>query len=204
MPDRAGGAGSRGNGAARGTSRRAPNCSSGAIAGCSPGIHRYTLTRLRAEIEPVTTAEFMRFLFTWQRVEPETRAAGLEGLSGILDQLDGFELPAGAWEDDVLALRISEYDPVLLDTLCLTGRVSWAGCPALASRKVPEARAARSVRRPWHSSAAITRPHGAAWQRHLPRLSCRPMPRWSWRRWSGEAPVSSRRLSAPRVSCPRR
>src|SRR5262249_49897503 len=29
-------------------------------------IHRYTLNRLRAEIEPVTAADFMRFLLGWQ------------------------------------------------------------------------------------------------------------------------------------------
>jgi len=88
-------------------------------------IHRYTLNRLRAEIEPATAADFMRFLFAWQRIEPEHRAGGLEGLAGVIGQLDGFELPAAAWESDVLASRIVEYDPALLDTLCLMGRVAW-------------------------------------------------------------------------------
>jgi len=89
-------------------------------------IHRYTLNRLRAEIEPVSPADFMRFLFAWQRVDPEHRMAGLEGLAAVIAQLDGFELPAGAWESDVLTARIEEYDPSLLDTLSLTGRVAWA------------------------------------------------------------------------------
>jgi ATP-dependent Lhr-like helicase len=89
-------------------------------------IHRYTLNRLRSEIEPVSPADFMRFLFAWQRVEPEHRAAGLEGLAAVVGQLDGFEVPAAAWESDVLAARIEEYDPALLDTLSLTGRVGWA------------------------------------------------------------------------------
>jgi len=88
-------------------------------------IHRYTITRLRAEIEPVSAADFMRFLFTWQRVHPQRHVAGLEGLAGVVEQLDGFEVPAGAWEADVLAGRCEEYDPALLDTLCLTGRVAW-------------------------------------------------------------------------------
>ena len=88
-------------------------------------IHRYTLHRLRAEIEPVSAADFMRFLFGWQRLAPEQRAAGLEGLAAVLEQLDGFELAAGAWETDVLASRVDEYDPQLLDALCLTGRVAW-------------------------------------------------------------------------------
>ena len=88
-------------------------------------IHRYTLSRLRAEIEPVSAADFMRFLFAWQRVDPEYRAAGLEGLAAVIGQLDGFELPAAAWESEVLAARCQEYDPVLLDTLCMMGRVAW-------------------------------------------------------------------------------
>jgi ATP-dependent Lhr-like helicase len=68
----------------------------------------------------------MRFLFAWQRVDPEHRAAGLEGLAVVVGQLDGFEVPAAAWESDVLATRVEEYDPALLDTLSLTGRVGWA------------------------------------------------------------------------------
>ncbi|HEY8106542.1 MAG TPA: DEAD/DEAH box helicase [Gemmatimonadales bacterium] len=88
-------------------------------------IHRYTLNRLRAEIEPVSTADFMRFLMAWQRVAPGYRVAGLEGVAAVVEQLDGFEVPAGAWETDVLSTRCEEYDPALLDTLCLTGRVGW-------------------------------------------------------------------------------
>ncbi|HET9465872.1 MAG TPA: hypothetical protein VFO71_10100, partial [Gemmatimonadales bacterium] len=88
-------------------------------------IHRYTLHRLRAEIEPVSAADFMRFLFAWQRADPEHRTAGLEGLAGVIAQLDGLELPAAAWESDVLSSRVVEYDPMLLDTLCTMGRVAW-------------------------------------------------------------------------------
>ncbi|HEV8178286.1 MAG TPA: crosslink repair DNA glycosylase YcaQ family protein, partial [Gemmatimonadales bacterium] len=88
-------------------------------------IHRYTLHRLRAEIEPVSAADFMRFLFAWQRIDPDQRAGGLEGLATVIAQLDGFELPAAAWESDVLAARVTEYDPRLLDTLCMMGRVAW-------------------------------------------------------------------------------
>jgi ATP-dependent Lhr-like helicase len=88
-------------------------------------IHRYTLNRLRAEIAPVSSGDFLRFLFRWQRVTPEHRGAGLEGLAAVLEQLDGYQVPAAAWESDVLALRCQEYDPALLDMLCLTGRVAW-------------------------------------------------------------------------------
>src|SRR5262245_14257520 len=59
-------------------------------------IHRYTLNRLRAEIEPVSAADFMRFLLHWQHAADETRLAGVEGLAAAIEQLDGFELAAGA------------------------------------------------------------------------------------------------------------
>jgi ATP-dependent helicase Lhr and Lhr-like helicase len=100
-------------------------------------IHRYTLNRLRAEIEPVSSADFMRFLFAWQRVDPEHRMAGVEGLAAVIAQLEGFEVPAGAWESDVLSSRCEEYDPALLDTLCLMGRVAWARLSPSASSSGP-------------------------------------------------------------------
>ena len=89
-------------------------------------IHRYTLNRLRAEIAPVSPAEFMRFLFRWQHVEPASRLAGPEGLRAVLAQLDGLELPARAWERDVLTARLERYEPSMLDMLCLSGEVGWA------------------------------------------------------------------------------
>jgi len=67
----------------------------------------------------------MRFLFAWQRLDPENRVAGTEGLASVIAQLDGMELPAAAWESEALASRCEEYDPALLDTLCMTGRVAW-------------------------------------------------------------------------------
>jgi ATP-dependent Lhr-like helicase len=89
-------------------------------------IHRYTLNRLRAEIEPVTAADFMRFLFAWQHVTPSSRLTGIDGVHEIIKQLDGFEIAANAWERHVLPLRIDRYDPSLLDALCFTGEIGWA------------------------------------------------------------------------------
>ena len=88
-------------------------------------IHRYTLDRLRKEIVPVTAADFMRFLLRWQRVSEDTRAQGPEGLAAVLDVLDGYELPAAAWESDVLPARVPDYDPLWLDGLCLSGEIGW-------------------------------------------------------------------------------
>jgi ATP-dependent Lhr-like helicase len=88
-------------------------------------IHQLTLGRLRREIEPVTAAVFMRWLCEWQRIAPGAQAAGERGLLGVLQQLQGFEAPASAWEPQILARRVSQYDPAWLDTLCLAGAVGW-------------------------------------------------------------------------------
>jgi ATP-dependent helicase Lhr and Lhr-like helicase len=89
-------------------------------------IHRYTINRLRAEISPVTAAEFMRFQFVWQHVDPAATLVGADGLRAVVAQLDGIELPARAWEREVLPARLERYEPAMLDMLCLTGAVGWA------------------------------------------------------------------------------
>jgi ATP-dependent Lhr-like helicase len=88
-------------------------------------IHRYTVKRLRAEIEPVQATQFLRFLFEWQRVLPNARLQGPDAVAGVLAQLEGFEAPAGAWESDLLPARIAEYDPHWLDEHCRAGRFFW-------------------------------------------------------------------------------
>ena len=89
-------------------------------------IHRLTIDRLRAEIQPVSPQDFYRFLFAWQRADPEHRVEGPEGLQSVLEQLDGCELPLAAWESAVLAARVAHYDPEWLDRLCFSGRIGWA------------------------------------------------------------------------------
>ena len=88
-------------------------------------IHRLTIGRLRREIEPVTSAEFLRFLFRWQHLAPGSQLHGIEGTLAVLQQLQGYEVPAGAWESDVLSRRVADYSPELLDRLCLSGEVMW-------------------------------------------------------------------------------
>jgi ATP-dependent Lhr-like helicase len=88
-------------------------------------IHRYTVNRLRAEIEPVSAADFMRFLFHWQHVEPMSRLTGLDGLRELIAQLDGYELGAAAWERAVLPARLDRYEPSMLDMICLSGEAGW-------------------------------------------------------------------------------
>jgi ATP-dependent Lhr-like helicase len=88
-------------------------------------IHRLTLGSLRKQIEPVTAATFMRWLFRWQHIAPGSQTRDEHGTLQVLRQLQGFEAPASAWERQILARRISNYDPRLLDQLCLTGAVGW-------------------------------------------------------------------------------
>ena len=99
-------------------------------------IHRYTLGRLRREIEPVSRAEFVRFLFEWQRVKPDDRREGDEALAAVIAELEGFAAPAAAWEAEILPARIVGFTPDMLDRLCLAGRASWAR-PAPPVRETP-------------------------------------------------------------------
>lgn len=88
-------------------------------------IHRYTIGRLRREIEPVSRRQLMRFLFDWQHVSPATRLQGPDALNATLAQLEGFEAAAGAWESEILPARVQDYSIAWLDDLCRAGRISW-------------------------------------------------------------------------------
>ena len=96
-------------------------------------IHRYTVNRLRREIEPVEARDFVRFLFDWQRVAPEARVEGADAVANIVSQLEGFEAPAAAWETEILPARVNEYDPAWLDELSRSGRVVWTRIAPLNS-----------------------------------------------------------------------
>jgi ATP-dependent Lhr-like helicase len=89
-------------------------------------IHRYTINRLRAEIEPVAARDFLRFLFEWQRAAPDARMEGPDALEAVIGQLEGFQAPASAWETEILPARLAEYEPAWLDEQCLAGRLAWA------------------------------------------------------------------------------
>ena len=110
-------------------------------------IHSYTLNRLRKEIEPVSAANFMRFLFVWQKVGSEHQVQGPESVAAILDQLEGFEAPAGSWESEILPARVADYDPAWLDTLCLSGKLTWLRLspPRLSPDKVSNSAPVRST-----------------------------------------------------------
>src|SRR6476646_9382019 len=89
-------------------------------------IHRYTVRRLRREIEPVEPRDYMRFLASWQHVAPDARVSGPDALARVIAQLEGYEAPAAAWEGELLPARVAGYEISWLDDLCLSGRVLWA------------------------------------------------------------------------------
>ena len=96
-------------------------------------IHRYTLKRLRREIEPVEPRDFVRFLFEWQHVAGASRVSGPEALPAVLAQLEGFEAPASLWEAEVLPARVKDYASSWLDDLCTAGRTLWTRLRPLAT-----------------------------------------------------------------------
>ncbi|MGS1121128.1 DEAD/DEAH box helicase [Rhodanobacter sp. UC4436_H3] len=89
-------------------------------------IHRYTIGRLRREIEPVSRRALMRFLFDWQHVSAGTRLNGPDALVATLAQLEGYEAAAGAWEAEILPARVGDYSISWLDELCRSGRIAWS------------------------------------------------------------------------------
>jgi len=89
-------------------------------------IHRYTIGRLRREIEPVSRRALMRFLFDWQHVSSATKLSGPDALAATLAQLEGYEAAAGAWEAEILPARVEDYSISWLDELCRAGRIVWS------------------------------------------------------------------------------
>lgn len=127
-------------------------------------IHRYTVQRLRQEIEPVSTQDFMRFLFRWQHLMPHDRREGPDALDAVISQLQGFEAPVAAWETELLPARLDGYDITWLDDLCLSGRTVWARLtPPGGSTGTSHAGPIRTT-----PVALLPRKAASAWQRVAP------------------------------------
>src|SRR4029453_6194034 len=88
-------------------------------------IHRLTLEGLRRQIEPVSVEQFMRVLVRYQHLQPETRLRGQSGLLRLIEQLEGFEAPAGHWEKYILPARLETYEAGWLDALTFMGQAAW-------------------------------------------------------------------------------
>jgi ATP-dependent helicase Lhr and Lhr-like helicase len=87
-------------------------------------IHGYTRERRRAEVRPISQEEWEGFLQSWWHAAPGTKRHGRAGLAEVIEQLQGFEWPAGDWER-LFAERVESYRPEWLDDLCLSGEVVW-------------------------------------------------------------------------------
>jgi ATP-dependent Lhr-like helicase len=136
-------------------------------------IHSYTLNRLRQEIEPVSSADFVRFLLAWQKLAPDHQMEGPESVRAIIEQLEGFEAPAASWEGELLPSRLIEYDPAWLDALCLSGEVVWARLTPLSRSVASEngmekARGSAPVRNT--PIALLRRKNFAAWSAVFPQF----------------------------------
>jgi len=105
-------------------------------------IHRYTVKRLRREIEPVALQDFMRFLFDWQHLSPSTRGQGSAVLPAIVGQFEGYPAAAAAWDSDILPARLKDYSPSWLDDLCRSGKLVWT---RLSARQKTSGTALRST-----------------------------------------------------------
>lgn len=90
-------------------------------------IHRRTIKNLRKQIQPISINGFMRYLFEWHGMNPDSQSEqnDPESLATILQQLEGIEVSAAAWEDAVLPVRLNNYMTYWLDILCSSGRVTW-------------------------------------------------------------------------------
>jgi ATP-dependent Lhr-like helicase len=121
-------------------------------------IHRYTLDRLRKEIEPVTASELLRFLTCWQHVDEEHRLEGQRGVNDVVRQLAGLEVPALAWEANVLPARVRGYRREWLDELVLSGEVAWARVWGSAASPIRTTPVCLLPRDDMHSWLALSKP----------------------------------------------
>ncbi|OBK22953.1 ATP-dependent helicase [Mycobacterium asiaticum] len=93
-------------------------------------LRRRSLAALRAQVEPVSTAAYGRFLPAWHQVGSSD--TGVDRLAGVVDQLAGVRIPASALETLVLAPRVRDYSPAMLDELLATGEVTWSGAGSIS------------------------------------------------------------------------
>jgi ATP-dependent helicase Lhr and Lhr-like helicase len=88
-------------------------------------IHRRTLGYLRRELAACAPHEVVDFVTRWQHLHPATRLSGLDGLRRVIRQLQGCEAVTGAWEPEIIAGRMTDYRPEMLEKLIASGEVCW-------------------------------------------------------------------------------
>jgi len=88
-------------------------------------IHRLTIGRLRREIEPLSAQDFMRFLFKWHHIGPDSALRGTMGVLKAVSLLQGYEAPAAAWEQELIPVRMKQYVGEWLEQLSWNGEIAW-------------------------------------------------------------------------------
>ncbi len=96
----------------------------------------------RSSVQAASSQDFMRFLLDYHHLTPETTVRGRPGLTKVLEQLQGLDLPAGAWESQIIQKRLPDYNPMWLDELCYRGELAWLrltppNTPAKANSMAP-------------------------------------------------------------------
>ncbi|HEX9467000.1 MAG TPA: hypothetical protein VGA11_01195, partial [Acidimicrobiia bacterium] len=131
-------------------------------------MHSYSRRSRRHGVEPATAQDFMRFLLRWQHVAPGTQLSGEAGLASVIEQLQGFEAAAVAWEPELLGRRMRGYQSSWLDHLCHDGEVAWlrltprprdVDAPAAAPSKATPISVVCRADLPWLLEAARTAGH---------------------------------------------
>ena len=131
-------------------------------------MHRYTIRSLREEIQPVTVADYMRFLFAWHGMG-EIRPEGDSALLAALEKLEGYSIPAAAWEKDILPARLNDYSSAALDRLCSSGRIVWTRLNSERHRpNRDEASASKAVLLRNTPITLLEREHLGLWQKLYP------------------------------------
>ena len=92
-------------------------------------IHRQTLSKLRAEVEPCADDEVAAFRLEWQHVGNLGLETGADGVRTVLEQLSGLAFPPDFWEQSILRSRLRDYRAEQLDLLCLSGEFAWLAAP---------------------------------------------------------------------------
>ncbi len=100
-------------------------------------IHRLTLEKIRAEVEPCEDHEYAAFVLRWHHIAGADLPPGADGVAAVLDQLSGIALDTELWERAILPVRVPDYRPEYLDLLCLSGQMMWISGSGGANQEVP-------------------------------------------------------------------
>ncbi len=88
-------------------------------------VRNAMLERLRAAVQPVSPADYERFLVDWQHRSPSTKRSGPRGLAETLQQFAGVAHATADWEDTVLPGSLDRYHREWLDQQTLGGEFTW-------------------------------------------------------------------------------